>query len=451
MSTPPPAPAVTPLRWRWWPRTLFARLTLILCVGLGVAYGMAYSLIVYERAQATTTLMLDYMELDVASSVALLDRLPPAERAQWLPRLARMSYSFVLGPGEAGARPSARISALLARSLEDAIGTRYPLTATAIPGLHEHLQVHLKLSDGAPLTIDLRPRGLPISPWLIPLLLLQLALLAAFSWLCVRLATRPLAELARAADALGPDLAPTRLAEDGPTEVARAAAAFNAMQTRIAGYMTERMQILAAISHDLQTPITRMRLRADLMDDGDQRATLVRNLQEMESLVREGVTYARTLHGASEAARRLDPDALLASLVGDYADAQADVTLQGRIGATMMLRPVALRRILANLIDNALKFGGSARIEVRNTADGGVTLAVLDDGPGIPPAQLDAVFQPFYRIETSRNRGSGGTGLGLAIARQLAQAIDGKLELANRAGGGLEARLTLPAAHRLAA
>ena len=437
-------------RWRWWPHTLFARLTLILCVGLAVAYGMAYSLIIYERGQAATALMLDYMELDVASSVALLDRLPAAERAEWLPRLARMTYSFVLGEGEGGAQPEARISALLASSLRQAIGTRYPLTATAVAGPREHLQVHLHLSDGAPLTIDMRPKGLPISPWLIPMLLVQLALLAAFSWLCVRLATRPLAALATAADALGPDLAPTRLAVDGPTEVACAATAFNAMQDRIATYMAERMQILASISHDLQTPITRMRLRADLMDDGDQRTTLVRNLQEMENLVREGVSYARTLHGASEPARKLDPDALLDSLVGDYTDAAAAVTLHGRIGAPMMMRPVALRRILANLIDNALKFGDRADIDVRTGTDGVVTIAVRDNGPGIPPAQLDAVFQPFYRIEASRNRGSGGTGLGLAIARQLAQAIDGKLELANRAEGGLEARLTLPASHQLA-
>lgn len=435
--------------WRWWPRTLFARLTLILFAGLVLAYALSFTLTAYERGEATTSMMVGFLEQDVVSSVALLDRLPANERKEWLPRLERRSYSFLLGPGLSGNPPDARLSTMLAASIEQAIGKRYQLTANAVPGGREHLQVHLRLSDGAPLTIDLRPRIMPVSPWLIPLLLLQLAMLAVFSWLCVRLVTRPLAELAHAADALGPDLKPTRLPEDGPTEVVRAATAFNAMQDRIATYMRERMQILAAISHDLQTPITRMRLRADLMDDGDQRVTLVRNLQEMENLVREGVTYARTLHGAVEQPRRIDPDALLDSLICDYVDAAEDVMLHGRIGKPMMMRPVALRRILTNLIDNALKYAGSAELSVRTSPDGVVTISVLDQGPGIPPEKLEAVFQPFYRLEGSRNRSSGGTGLGLAIARQLAQAIDASLDLVNRAGGGLEARLTLPASHQL--
>ena len=433
-------------RRNWWPRTLFARLTLILCAGLTLAFALSYAVIVQERSGATTDLMLGYMEQDVASSVALLDRLPAAERPQWMPRLARRTYSFMPGPGLDGVAPDTRLSALLSASIERAIGTRYQLAVHAIPGAStmEHLQVDLRLSDGMPLVIDLRPRGLPLSPWLIPALLAQLLLLGGLTWLCVRLATRPLAQLARAADALGPDLRPTRLAEDGPTEVARAAVAFNAMQVRIATYLSERMQILAAVSHDLQTPITRMRLRVDMMDDSDDRTTLLRNLREMEELVREGVTYARTLHGAAEQARRLDPDALLDSLICDYVDAAADVTLRGAIGRPMLLRPIALRRILTNLIDNALKFGGSAELLVCTAPDGRVNIVVMDQGPGIPPEQLDAVFQPFYRLETSRNRSSGGTGLGLAIARQLAQAIDATLTLGNRPEGGLAACLTLP-------
>jgi signal transduction histidine kinase len=214
------------------------------------------------------------------------------------------------------------------------------------------------------------------------------------------------------------------------------------MQDRIATHMKERVQILAAISHDLQTPITRMRLRTDLMDDSEGRVAMQRNLSEMEELVREGVTYARTLHGAAEAPVRLDPDALLDSLIGDYADASADVTLQGRIGRSITTRPVALRRILVNLIDNALKFGASAVVEVSAAQDGTVIIQVLDKGPGIPEDKLEAVFEPFVRLESSRNRSTGGTGLGLAIARQLAVAIDARLSLANRDGGGLAACLS---------
>jgi signal transduction histidine kinase len=208
-------------------------------------------------------------------------------------------------------------------------------------------------------------------------------------------------------------------------------------------YMTERMQILAAISHDLQTPITRMRLRVDVMDDDTQGAKLRQDLQEMETLVKEGVTYARTMHGATEVPCRIDPDALFDSLVCDYVDAGLPVSLEGGFGMPVVTRPQALRRIVGNLVDNALKYGGTAEISIAAVHDGQTTVSVSDRGPGIPAESLDAVFEPFYRLETSRNRHTGGTGLGLAIARQLALAMDATLTLHNRAGGGLEARLTL--------
>jgi signal transduction histidine kinase len=258
--------------------------------------------------------------------------------------------------------------------------------------------------------------------------------------------TRPLAQLSAAADDLGPDLKAQRLAEEGPTEVAHAARAFNAMQQRIAGYMSERVEILAAISHDLQTPITRMRLRTDLMDDAHDREKFRQDLDAMHSLVREGVTYARTLHGAAEPPLRIDADALLESMVADYEDVGQQVRLEGKAGAPIVSRPHALRRILMNLIDNALKFGSEVRLRVHAEEDGRLVLSVLDNGPGIPPDELDAVLKPFYRVESSRNRSTGGTGLGLAIAHQLAMAMGAELTLKNRAEGGLEARLALDAA-----
>jgi signal transduction histidine kinase len=391
-----------------------------------------------------TNVMMGYIEREVVSSVALLDHLPANERAQWLPRLARRSYEFMLGPGVSGGPVDANLSARVARSIADGIGTNYPLTVNAVPGERERLQVHLKLSDGSPLTIDMRPMsGAPLSRWLPLVLLLELAVLLGCCWFAVRTATRPLNELAVAADALGPDLKAGRLSESGPSEIARAARAFNAMQERIAMYVTERMQILAAISHDLQTPITRMRLRVDMMDAEAEGAKLRQDLQEMEALVKEGVTYARTLHGATETPCRIDPDALFDSLVCDYVDADQAVSLHGRFDMPLMTRPQALRRIVGNLVDNALKFGGAAQIEIAMSPDRHATISVLDRGPGIPADSLEDVFQPFYRIEGSRNRQTGGTGLGLAIARQLALAMDATLELHNRAGGGLEARLTL--------
>jgi signal transduction histidine kinase len=432
-----------PSAWHW-PGTLFARLALILCVGLALSQALSVWLTMTERDQATTNMMMGYIDREVASSVALLDHLPASERAAWLPRLARRSYQFILGPGITGTPPDARLSAQVAEAVADGIGREYPISVNAVPGKRERLQVHLQLSDGMPLTIDMRPMsGVPLSPWLPLVLVLQLAVLAACCWLAVRLATRPLHQLAQAADTLGPDLKADRMPEDGPSEVARAARAFNAMQDRVSTYMAERIQILAAISHDLQTPITRMRLRVDVMDDSAESAKLQQDLLEMESLVKEGVTYARTVYGAAEVPCRIDLDSLLDSLVCDYVDAGQDVSLKGRADVAVVTRPKALRRIVGNLVDNALKYGGSAEIELAALRGGAMTISVRDRGPGIPEESLEAVFEPFYRLETSRNRHTGGTGLGLAIARQLTLAMDATLSLRNREGGGLEATLTL--------
>lgn len=431
----------------WWPRSLFARLALILFAGLALAQALSAALTFTERDRATTQLMMGYVEREVASSVALLDLLPAAERPAWLPRLARRSYRFILGPGETvGAMPDEKLSAQIAHSIEQGIGRSYPLSVNGL-GDSGRMQVHLRLSDGAPLTIDVLPmRGVPLSPWLPAVLAAQLAILAACCWLAVREAVRPLRALAQAADALGPDLRPVELPERGPSEVLRSARAFNAMQRRIAAYVDERVRILAAISHDLQTPITRMRLRVDLMDDEAQQPRLRADLDELQSLVKDGIGYARALHGEREAARAIDLDAQLDSLVLDYRDAGSAVSLTGRIGTPVQTRPKALRRIVGNLVDNALKFAGSAAIDIGRDSQGAVLVRVLDDGPGIPAAQLEAVFEPFFRLEGSRNRDTGGTGLGLAIARQLAGSLGGTLTLHNRAEGGLEARLTLPMA-----
>lgn len=426
-----------------WPRTLFVRLVLILSIGLAIAHALSYVLIMSERREATVGLMLGYLEQDVASSVALLDRLPAAERATWLPRLERRTYRFSLGPGDQGYPPDSAHARRIAEAFMDAIGKQYQVTARAVPGHPNRVQATVILGDGTPLTIDMLPAGLPVSNWLPAVLIGQLVLLAAFTWAGVRLATRPLAQLADAADGLGPDLKSAPLPESGPQEVARAARAFNAMQARIAGYMTERTQILAAISHDLQTPITRMRMRADMLDDSIQRDKMNRDLREMEALVKDGVAYARTLHGTLEPPFRIDPDAMLSSLVGDYQDAGRSVTLHGKAGASIATRPHALKRILGNLVDNGLKYAGEVEVRIEQPAAGELAILVRDFGPGIPEAELEKVFEPFYRLEASRNRDTGGTGLGLAIARQLAATLGGALELANHPQGGLEARLRI--------
>ncbi len=431
------------MRFSLWPRTLASQLSLIFLVGLIVAHGLSFGVQFYERYQSAEAMLMTNLENDVSIAVSVLDRLPPAERAEWLPRFERRTYHYLLGEGSPGTPLDLKNAHESVLSIETAIGHRYKVAYSKIADAQQHFQAHLQLTDGSPLTIDVRPSVMPLSSWLPMVLLAQLTLLLICTWLAVRTAIRPLTRLARAVETLDPNARAVPLDERGPTEVAHAAAAFNAMQERIASYLKERMQILAAISHDLQTPITRMKLRSEFMDEGVEKEKLWQDLGEIENLVREGVAYARSVHGATEASCRIDLDSFLHSLVYDYQDMGKPVQLLGKNAAVLETRPHALRRVMVNLVDNALKYAGSAEIDVQSHADSSLSIRIMDRGPGIAEEELAQVLMPFYRVENSRNRDTGGTGLGLAIAQQLAQAIGGTLTLSNREGGGLCAELKL--------
>lgn len=428
-----------------WPHTLTARLALIFFTGLVLAYGLSFGFQFYERYVSSRSMMLGNLEQDVVTTVALLNRLPAAERQAWLPRLERRTHRYRLDEGLPGEPLALSDAPLAAQSINKAIGQLYPLTFKTIPGPNPHFQVHLRLIDGAPLTVDVTPSPIPLSAWLPVVLLVQLAVLLFCTWLAVKTAIRPLTRLAQAVDSLDPNTPGPRLEESGPREVLYAAVAFNSLQARIAAYLKERMQLLAAISHDLQTPITRMKLRVEVMDSSHEKDKLWSDLESMEHLVREGVAYARSIDGNTEASCRVNLDAFLDSLVLDYQDSGQQVTLGPTTGAVIDTRPHALRRVLMNLIDNALKFTGAAQLEVGPGKGHSTLIRVLDNGPGISPGELEEVLKPFYRVEGSRNRNTGGTGLGLAIAQQLTQVIGGTLTLSNRHGGGLCAQIELRA------
>ncbi|UTY60089.1 ATP-binding protein [Massilia sp. erpn] len=425
---------------------MFGRLMLILVLGLVLAQALSFGVFLLQRMQSGKSMMLYSLGKDVASTVAILERLPAEERAGWLKNLERRNYRYQLGYIAMGAPLEIPLVDEVRESLRSALAASYPVVITAAPEGGKRLDMHLKLSDGTPLTVILTPSFMPLPDWLLPVIAIQLAVLIAFLWLAVRLATYPLAQLARAADLTEPQGAAQPLSEDGPLEVAQAAKAFNAMRARIDGFLSERMQILAAVSHDLQTPITRMRLRAELLDDATQRDRMLYDLQAMQMLVEEGIAYARNAHGLNETPCRTDLDALLGSLVYDYTDAGQAVRLSGELKLVLLTRPHALRRIVTNLADNALKFGKDVEIVLAREAGGRYSISVLDRGPGIPAEEREAVMQPFYRIESSRNRDTGGTGLGLAIVQQLTLALGGTLSLAQREGGGLAAQVLLPAA-----
>jgi signal transduction histidine kinase len=269
-----------------------------------------------------------------------------------------------------------------------------------------------------------------------------LAAVVAVSLLAVRWVTRPLKTLADTAEELGKNIHRPALEERGPLEVVRAARALNTMQARLIGYISERTRVLAAMSHDLKTPITRLRLRAELLEDPGLRARITTDLDEMQSMVGGALDFLRGV-ASGEPVRPVDVTALLESLQADMQELGGMVSIEGAPLQPFPGKPQALKRCLWNLLDNAVKYGKRARVVVRDN-DEQLEIRILDEGPGIPAHEIGKVFEPFYRVESSRSRETGGTGLGLSIAQGIAEDHAGRLELHNRAEGGLEARLVLP-------
>ncbi|WP_129641040.1 ATP-binding protein [Peristeroidobacter agariperforans] len=286
------------------------------------------------------------------------------------------------------------------------------------------------------------PRSGPRLPKQIFLELGLLAIaLGVVLYAMTRTITRPLGDLARAADAVGRGATGTPLKETGGREIRRATRAFNSMQERLRRYLDSRTQVLAAMSHDLRTPLTRLRLRVESVDDDQLRQRLVEDLDEMSSMIRGALGVFRGLND-DETAVPVDINALALELQRQHAEMGGEVSISGSARAPYVAKPLALKRCLGNLVQNAIRHGVSATIQI----DDGLQLIVrvLDEGPGIPEDMLEKVFEPFFRLEHSRNRDTGGTGLGLSIARDIAQAHGGSLSLHNRQNGGLEARLVLP-------
>jgi signal transduction histidine kinase len=332
----------------------------------------------------------------------------------------------------------------LQSALNDLQDSGYQVQIRTHNTLPEMFLVQVQLHDGSWVNIRFR---LPseASSWpsrmFLQLFILIISVLAV-SLIAVRWVTNPLLNLAKAAEELGKDIHRPPLDEQGPTEVILAAHAFNTMQSRLVRFIHNQTQLLAAISHDLKTPITRLRLRTELLEDSNLRAKFEHDLDDMENMVMATLDFMR---GADqqEMMQPIDIMSLLESLQADAQEMKRHVFIKGSVTTPYVGRPLAIKRCLSNLIDNAIKYGNCAKIEVEDHP-GQLTIIVRDEGPGIPDDQLDKVFDPFYRLEGSRNRDSGGTGLGLSIARNIAQLHGGKLHAQNSSGGGLKIVLTMP-------
>jgi len=322
-----------------------------------------------------------------------------------------------------------------------------PGPMASMHGLHAaarvfHIQVNL--GDGSWLIFQ---RQLPeaLFDWPVRVLVILGILLVSvilLSLLAVRWSVKPLRQLRQAAEGLGKNIAREPLPVKGPVEVAETAAAFNTMQQRLRSYIDDKARILAAVSHDLKTPLTRMRLRSDLLDDESLRIKLQNDLSDMETMVGATLDFMR---GAEfkEPTQPLNLMALLESIKENGVESGWGITLDGDVTGPLQGRPVALKRCITNLVDNAVRYGGCAHIVVADHVRE-IMIEVSDEGPGLTEEQLEQVFEPFYRLDGSRSRQGGGTGLGLGIARNIARAHGGELTLVNRPQGGVTARLTLP-------
>jgi signal transduction histidine kinase len=277
--------------------------------------------------------------------------------------------------------------------------------------------------------------------FIVSMAVMAVVLIGVAIW-AARRVTAPLAALAAAAQRLGQDVNAPPMAEIGTVETRQASRAFNEMQVRLRELIDNRTRLLAAVSHDLRTPLTLLRLRAENVADAEERDRMLATIAEMDTMVGSTLQYARE-DMAAEPVRTTDLAALVQSIVDDMADAGFDVAMEPAAPILRECRPSALKRAVRNLVDNAVRYGKSARVAIRDEAKS-IDITLDDAGPGLPAEELARVFQPFYRVEGSRSRETGGVGLGLAIARSLVERHGGTLTLTNRPAGGLCAQIRLP-------
>lgn len=440
--------------------SMTGRVFITLLLGILVSAALTQWLADVER-QRVFERQRDYTLIERAEQLIMATEIVPAQaRRAYLAVANRPGLQLEVGPPH----PQAPRASSFTKTLSERLGNHYAISSAALRpeacahpprmpllygllsaewrGACENLNVRLRDGEQLHLAV-LPPRTLVAAETdyraVLALFFLSIAILA---YLVARMTTRPLKQLAQAAQDLGNDINRAPLDLTGASEIRQASAAFNAMQARIRQYIFQRTQMLAAITHDLQTPLTRMRLRLEKVPDQELQERLIGDLSAMQAMVREGLDLARSMD-TTESMQMLDLDSLLDASVDDAADANQPVTLAGRSNMTLLGRPLDLRRCLGNLIDNAVKYGHQAHVTV-DRVNGAARIRVRDAGPGIPPGEMQRVFDPFYRVETSRSRESGGTGLGLTIARNIAEQHGGSITLANLPEGGLEVTLMLP-------
>ncbi|MEX2454547.1 MAG: ATP-binding protein [Rhodospirillaceae bacterium] len=459
-----------PVRNRMLPGGLAGRLTLFLVALLIVALWSSAALYIHDRAETTYRLFSESVADRMRAIVPLIERTPRAERDELIRALNSPTLWMAVTERR---RPELPREWRRHRRHEDRIGSMLPdlgerrvlirmydqwrRQSDALPPMPGGRPAPPDLLDSRVkvlVAVEMRSGGwlnfvastdttslhwaIRIAFWIA----LATVLIVLLSFWTVHRMTRPLRRFAEAAERIGLDVRSPPLPERGSRELRNATRAFNEMQQRLRRFVDDRTMMLAAISHDLRTMLTRLKLRAEFIEDEEQQRKAVADLDEMQAMLDSTLAFARDDAG-HEARTYTDIAALVRSVCDDLADTGQDVTCDAPDRLPFSCAPGAIKRAVQNLVVNALKYGGEAAVSVTD-GDDGVEIAVADRGPGIPADLREDVFRPFFRLETSRNRETGGSGLGLAVARSIARRHGGDILLEDRDGGGLLARLFLP-------
>ncbi len=464
------------LRFKLWPTSLVGQLVTLLLLAIIVVQIITLILVMDERRGAIQSANREQI---LERTAYLVDLLEASPRNQWDRLLhaaasARLRFSVTPEAIIKARRKTARDD-VAAREMNDLLGAPrdvhfqisdfadhppihpddafgeepQPPLGMFVPPPHPPLPAGLVLSLSVPLKdgswLNARNTFPPVAAFarttIISSVIMALAVLSVAITMAQQIA-KPLRALSQAADRFGRGADVGLLAETGPREVRNTIHAFNAMQQRLNRYLTDRMRMLGAISHDLRTPLTAMRLRAEFVEDDDIRDKLIEGIEEMSRMAQSALAFVRD-DTAGEQVKAYNIRDLIQTVVDDFTDLGAKVELSSDETTSLLVRPTAFKSVIRNLVENAIRYGQDATIAVSSTV-AMVTITIDDHGPGIPEDKLTEVFEPFMRLETSRNQETGGVGLGLAIARSAVHQHGGELVLSNLPEGGLRATITLP-------
>ena len=448
------------MRFKFWPRTLSVQLILVTAIAVALS-NMAVALwFEYSNEQQNQTNLTDRV-LDRATAVATtLSSIPPETRGVLMNSMSSRIWKFApmkhFRPGFPMTEHEQQLARRIADQLPDRIPDRKRITVRLSKTV-EALPPELRPERPAPNTgmiqvfipvdretilsgVFLRPT----SSW--PLEIVVAAVVAILvtslgAGLMARRVVRPLSELTRAAARVAEGSGIPHVAEEGPADVRNAAAAFNAMAEKVTRTLESQRHLLSAVGHDLRTPLTAMRINLEFVEDEELRDGLMRNLEELQALTEQVLAAAKGAGG--EKPRSVDLSALVESLCTDLDEIGEPVSWANHGPAPISCRPNEIKRAVRNLVENAVAYGHKAEVRIADVGDG-YDVLVEDDGPGIPEHDRQRVFEPFVRLESSRNEATGGTGLGLTLVKAIAEGHGGAVILENRPGGGLRARMHLP-------